>query len=101
MNDGSYAYLDPSSDDSILHSIEPSLVDLKSLMISQVNINSLSNQDDDVKERRTFVSHDRHVKVSEGLIADRFCIGLKRARATLKATLQRGTRLVILPLSRR
>ena len=35
------------------------------------------------------------------MLADRFCIGPKKAQATLKATLQQGTRSAILPLSRR
>ena len=55
----------------------------------------------DVPEYRTFVSSDRHTKVTAEILAERFAIGPKAARATLKATRQSGTRSAILPLGRR
>ena len=39
--------------------------------------------------------------MSAEVLADRFGIGLERARQTLKATTQRGTRSALLPISRR
>ena len=78
MEDGSHAYQDPTCDDSLLHSIEPSLVDLSSLLLAQkININSVNNNEKtDIEARRTFVSHARHTEISEGILAERFCIGL-------------------------
>ena len=51
--------------------------------------------------RRTFVSDERHVKVSAELIAERFGIGPARAQRTLRVTTQRGIQSAILPISRR
>ena len=55
----------------------------------------------DIPARRTFVSHSRHLKASAELIDDLRCIGIKKEKATLDATTQRGTRYAILPLRRR
>ena len=55
----------------------------------------------DIPERRTFVSHSRHLKVYAELIADLWCIGIKKAKATLELTTERGKISVILPLRRR
>ena len=82
--------------ESFLHDIDPTLVDLRGLLISKVN-----NVVVDVPKPRTFVSEDRHQKITEDILAERFGISTKRARATLDATLQRGTRSAILPLSQR
>lgn len=55
----------------------------------------------DIPSRRTFVSSERHVKVSAELLADRFGIGPKRAQRTIHVTTQHGVRSAILPISRR
>ena len=47
------------------------------------------------------MSDERHTKVSDELIAERFGIGLIRAQRTLRVTTQRGIRSAILPISRR
>lgn len=60
-----------------------------------------TNVDEDVPARRTFVSLDRHTTVTADTLAERFIIGPEQARATLRATLQRGLRSAILPISRR
>ena len=109
LKDNSHTYLDPTSDESLLHELNPSLVHLPLLVSNrlQLSTKSVSSITDDcargidVPSPRTFVSTDRHVKISEDMLADRFCIGPKKAQATLKATLQQGTRSAILPLSRR
>ena len=49
----------------------------------------------------TLTSTEGHIKTSAAMIADRFGIGLERARQTLKATTQKGTRPAFLPISRR
>ena len=58
-----------------------------------------SNQD--VPARRTLISSNRHSKLKVEELAEHWCIGPKRAQATLKATLQKGTRCAILPIARR
>ena len=83
------------SDELILHSIEPTLVSLGEL---STNYNKAL---DDVPARRTFVSNDRHLKVSADKLAEMWCIGPKRASATILATTQKGIRSAILPISRR
>ena len=55
----------------------------------------------DVPERRTFVSKERHPQVSPEELSDRWCIGLQQAKNTIKITTQKGVRSAILPLSRR
>ena len=48
---------------------------------------------------RITISTDRHQKVTEHLLAERFGIGIDRARATLRSTTQKGIRSAIMPLS--
>ena len=100
LDDKTYAYLDPTSDETLLHTIDPTLTNLKELMIQKVRVASIGDGSD-VPSRRTFVSTDRHMKVTEDILCERFGISPARARATLKVTTQRGTRSAILPLSRR
>ena len=38
MNDGRYAYADPTCDESIMHAIEPSLTYLRPMLISKINV---------------------------------------------------------------
>jgi len=98
----------------MIHEIECSLVNIKELMISKINVTSANlkqlvklasidanSMGTDVPDRRAFVSRDRHSQVTENILAERFGISPKTARATLAATLQNGTRSAILPLSRR
>ena len=97
-----YAYHDPTSDEALLHSINPCLIEAKELMIKQVRFESqLTAVPDDVPARHTFISLERHNKISAESLAEMWGIGLKRAYATLEATTQRGIRSAILPLSRR
>ena len=71
IGDGEYAYLDQSSETSILHDIDPNLVDLAVRLSNAVTSN--------IPERRTFVSTDRHTKITENILADHFEIGPLRA----------------------
>ena len=68
-------------------------------MISEVSWYDESLED--LTTRQTYTSTERHIKPSTEVLADHFAIGLHRAKETLKATLQRGTRSAILPISRR
>ncbi|KAI2500086.1 Reverse transcriptase (RNA-dependent DNA polymerase) [Fragilaria crotonensis] len=98
-----YEYVDADCDDALLDSVEPSLVHLGKLLtqyhLSQLDTTVLEQLD--VPSRRTFVSTERHEKVSAELLADRFGIGPKRAQRTMRVTTQRGVRSAILPISRR
>ena len=96
--DNVYEYEDTFHSDSILHSIEPSLVELKERMIQAVNVDATI---DDIPSRHTFISSERHNKLCADKIADLWGVGRAKAVATLKATTQRGIRSAILPLSRR
>ena len=72
-----FEYDDPISDDALLHSVEPSLVHTgdqlhKRYRIYQTQTQSIEYDHQDVPARRTFVSDERHVKVSAQIIAERF-----------------------------
>ena len=47
------------------------------------------------------MSTERHMKMSAEVLADRFGIGLERARQALRAMTQRGTRSALLPITSR
>ena len=94
------SYLYNITDESVLHSINLALVEL----VAKINrkISEITNPANyEIPERRTFVSHARHLKASAELISDLWCIGLKRSQATLGATTKRLIISAILPLSRR
>ena len=93
-----YEYNSQFSSDSVLHSIEPSLVEFKERMIQAVTIDPDST---DVPARRTFISHERHNKLCADKLADLWGVGPSKAAATIKVTTQRGIRSAILPISRR
>ena len=99
-----YDYIDPTSDESLIHSSEPSYIDLKERLISKLETSQVGQVQynfEDIPEKRTFVSTERHMKLTAESISEKFGIGLARARATLRATTQRGVRSAILPISRR
>ena len=101
-----YEYLHHDSDEALLHSVSPALVDLREQLEAQIprNVAQVQRFDDtleDVPIRQTYTSTDRHGLSSIEVLADRFGIGLERARKTLRVTTQRGTRSALLPLSRR
>ena len=98
--------IDPTGDDALLHSVDPSLVLLfermrKRYRISQTHVVEREHDHDDIPARRTFVSDERHAKVSTELIAEPFHIGPLRAQRTLRVTTQRGVRSAVLPIARR
>ena len=93
----SFTYADPASIDSIIHQIEPSMIDIKERIIKNIQ----TERYEDIPARRTFISNDRHKGVTADNIAELWCIGKKKAEATLEATTQKGTRSAILPISRR
>ena len=104
-NQCKFEYDHHESDQAILHSISPSLSNLREQCLQQVRIMSQVDRFDghleDLPVRQTYTSNERHQKLTAEVLADRFGIGVERARLTLRATLQRGMRSAILPISRR
>ena len=98
-----HEYVDAQSDDALLDSVDPSLVNLGVQLCRQFRISEVDTSQDvgDAPTRRTFVSTERQVKVSAESLADKFGIGPKRAQRTIRVTTQRGVRSAILPISRR
>jgi hypothetical protein len=100
-----YEYTDPTSDESLLHAINPCLVNLRAHLLSRTIKQTTPKYDhdlEDVPARHTYVSTERHSKVTSDNLAERFvCIGPEHAKATLRATTQRGVRSAILPIGQR
>ena len=93
------SYDDPLSDQSLLHTISPSLVQLKECMISAIQTEE--HELETYPGRRTFVNKEKQAQLSAESLAELWHIGPKRAQATLDATTQNGVRSAILPISRR
>ena len=55
----------------------------------------------DIPTRQTYTSTQRHAQATVEVLAERFAIGLQRAKDTMKATFQRAVRSALLPISRR
>ena len=90
---------DPRSNDYELRALDPILDPTSWRRIQQVQ--TYDPRSLDVPTRATFESSERHPRVSPELLSERWGISTARAKATLRATLQRGTRSAILPLARR
>ena len=93
-------------DEDLLESVNSFLTGLKEKLVAMIPryVAEVSKYDDsleDLPTRQTYTSTERHIKMSAEVLADRFGIGLERARQTLRATTQRGTRSALLPISRR
>ena len=67
----------------------------------QYNIDQVHYDMQDIPDQQTYVSTERHIKLTAELLAERFAIGLPRASAMLRVTTQRGVRSAILPIGRR
>ena len=93
-----YAFDDPLSDEALLSTVSPSLVSLKELCISNINVHKHPNEE--YPGRCTFISRKRHGDLTAESLSELWSIGPKQAKATLRATLQSGIRSAILPLSR-
>jgi hypothetical protein len=98
-----YEYVDATSDDALLDSIDPSLVSVMTSLHKRRRVaqTDAAYEPMDTPARRTFVSSERHSKVTAELVAERFGISPVRAQRTLRVTTQRGVRSAILPISRR
>jgi hypothetical protein len=101
-----YEYVDTSSDNAWLDSIDPSLVRLGERLHAKQAQRVTAQVDTvydhtDVPARRTFISDERHSKATAEALAEKFGISILRAQRTLRVTTQRGVRSAILPISRR
>lgn len=76
---------------------------LKELMIRKLAETQRKYDKDleDVPTRQTYTSTQRHTKATADVLAERFAIGIQRARDTLSVTFQRAVRSALLPISRR
>src|SRR5210317_309608 len=90
---------DPRSNSFDLRQVDPLLDPSQWRQVSQIQ--AYDHRSLDVPVRRTFESSKRHPRASAEELSERWGISVERARATLKATLQRSTRSAILPLARR
>ena len=96
-------YVDPSSDEAILTEINSVLVthhEDSGRFVNSTNVSPYAFGEE-IPARKTFVSNERHRKVSADPLSELWHIGPKRAKATIDATTQNGIRSAILPLSRR
>ena len=100
---GKYGYIDPNCEESHLHDINPSVTNLKEKMIAKVRVSEISTEDNTkyLIAQRTYISTDRHSQLTAETLSENFMIGPGRAKATLDATIQRGTKSAILPIARR
>ena len=55
----------------------------------------------DIPDQRTYVSTERHTKLTAEILVERIAIGIPRASATLRVTTQRGVWSAIPPINRR
>ena len=93
---------DTADSDEFLKSIDPSLIMLKEMSTRHIQANNyIDVTAEDIPARRSFISNDRHKKLTAESISELWGIGKSRAMATIDATTQFGTRSAILPLSRR
>ena len=103
LDDESFAYLDPTDDEAILHSMKGSPNGLRERIIEKIGVPELEDHHvkTDLPMQRTFVSNERHSQINADMLAEKFGISPSTAKRTMNATLQRGVRSAILPLSRR
>ena len=87
-----YEYINTNSDDAFMDSIDPSLVRLGDLLCNKLHQRHTISQVDtvydhtDAPARRTFVSDERHEKITASMLAERFGISIPRAQRTLRCT---------------
>jgi hypothetical protein len=107
--DGDYIHKHPDNDESILHSINLCLVELREKMVSQIRVLPVrkigeiltAETSADLPICRTFISTECYSKETADSLAEKFLISPERAKATMNVTTQRGTRSAIMPLARR
>jgi hypothetical protein len=86
---------DPRGNDHALRSIDPILDPGRWRIINQLE--TYDPRSLDVPTRATFKSSERHEQVNSIMLSERWGISVQQARATMKATLQRGKCSALLP----
>ena len=94
-----YYYNDYRDYDMTLIDIDPNYIMLKERLIEKVLTDRYANHDntESMTAQRSYTSKGRHKQVTSLQLAEDWCIGYRRAEATMKATTQNATRSAILP----
>ena len=79
METGEYSYLDNGTDEAVLHSINPELVEMGANIKRNIS-EIVTPAADEIPARRTFISHVIYLKASSEIISDLWCVGLKISR---------------------
>ncbi len=90
-----YAF-DFDDDDLYMHEMNPIMRSLSEVQPINTKLGII-----DPPNKSSFVSHERHSKLTAEALAENWCIGLMKAKSTLLATTQHFKRSAILPISRR
>ena len=93
-------YSDNSTEEAVLHSINPKIVKMGAKLKRNIS-DIVAPAAYEIPARRTFIFYSIHLEASADLVSDLWCISLKIYQATLGVTTQRGVRSDILPLARR
>ena len=86
LDSGSHAYLNPECDEAILHGMQLVLVGFNNMISDQRRVSAITMAQSQIHipDSRSFISTKIHSKVTAGLLAKRFGIGIYQERATLK-----------------
>ena len=82
-----YQCSDPQSNDAIMHSMNPVIAHMSQLTTDGGGIIYDATLNDTVP-RNTFISTEQHRKLDIDTLADNWCIGPNKVKATLEATTQ-------------
>ena len=92
-----YAYANHiCEDDMQMHEMNPVVRALREIEAQHIIYGM-----EDMKRKSSFLSHERHSKLTAKCLAENWCIGLIKAQSTLRASTQHFKRLTIFPISRR
>ena len=92
-----YLYESHAIDDDIeMHEVNPIM-----RAINEIDTSQVGYEINDIPKKSSFISHERHNKLSAESLAENWCMGIMKAKATLGATTQHFKRSAILPISRR
>ena len=101
VNEVKYQYMEPSSDDAIMHDMNPTIMRLNQLQVRDNGMVHHNEEEFDAPPRNAFISRERYSEMSAESLDESWGIGIKKAGATINATTQKFKRSAILPISRR
>ena len=76
LEDDSYAYVDASDEDSILHSMSNLSIGLKEKLVSKIKVLIDSTRSDDKADKNTLISDERHTNMCTSIVTKSLCAGL-------------------------